>query len=301
MYHYQHHIGDFNNATRHLSRIERSIYRDLIELYYDTESKLPNDLAWICRKIIANECSTDVERMLNEFFTKTQDGWYHSRCEHEIHKYRESSSKKSIAGRASAAKREVKMKQAFNGCSTDAQQEFNGCSTGVQLTDNRKPITVNQEPNKKTLSASADVVEVFEHWKIVMGHPMAKLDDKRKRLITMAMKIGYTTDSLCAAIDGCAKSSYHMGQNERSAKYDSLDLILRNADKIDSFIAIGRDCKKDEFFERHTDKSWRSGLDVPVAKGKAEIRRDQPVVATVVAGGAEIYSESGAEALGGKS
>ena len=26
---YQHHIGDFNNATRHLTRLERSIYRDL--------------------------------------------------------------------------------------------------------------------------------------------------------------------------------------------------------------------------------------------------------------------------------
>ncbi|MCY3212700.1 DUF1376 domain-containing protein, partial [Acinetobacter baumannii] len=27
MNYYQHHIGDFNNATRHLSLIERAIYR----------------------------------------------------------------------------------------------------------------------------------------------------------------------------------------------------------------------------------------------------------------------------------
>ena len=37
MNYYQHHIGDFNNATRHLSLVERAIYRDLLDMYYDTE------------------------------------------------------------------------------------------------------------------------------------------------------------------------------------------------------------------------------------------------------------------------
>ena len=115
---YQHHIGDFNNATRHLNRLERSLYRDLIELYYDTEQQLPDDLQWICRRIVANECSTDVEQLLNEFFTKTPKGWYHDRCEHEIEKYHSLTSQKAIAGKASAAKREEKRQQALNGCST---------------------------------------------------------------------------------------------------------------------------------------------------------------------------------------
>lgn len=140
MYHYQHHIGDFNNATRHLSRIERSIYRDLIELYYDTESPLPDNLQWLCRRILANECSTDVERMLNEFFIKTPDGWYHDRCEHEIEKYRNSNSQKAIAGRASAAKRAANAQRALNGRSTGVERALNGAST------NQEPITINQEP-----------------------------------------------------------------------------------------------------------------------------------------------------------
>lgn len=140
MYHYQHHIGDFNNATRHLSRIERALYRDLIELYYDTESQLPDDIAWICRRIIANECSTDVQRLLNEFFTKTPTGWYHDRCEHEIDRFRSSTSQKAAAGRSSAAKRAEKMQQALNGNSTGVQRAFNGTPT------NQEPITVNQEP-----------------------------------------------------------------------------------------------------------------------------------------------------------
>lgn len=40
MNYYQHHIGDFNNATRHLSLVERAIYRDLLDMYYDTEKPI---------------------------------------------------------------------------------------------------------------------------------------------------------------------------------------------------------------------------------------------------------------------
>jgi len=48
MNYYPHHIGDFNSATRHLTRIERSVYRDLIELYYDTEAPLSRDVDKLC-------------------------------------------------------------------------------------------------------------------------------------------------------------------------------------------------------------------------------------------------------------
>lgn len=93
MNHYPHHIGDFNNATRHLTRVERALYRDMIELYYDTEQPLTLDKAALCRKIIArsNEESTAVEQVLNEFFTETPTGWYHARCEAEIEAYRNAS------------------------------------------------------------------------------------------------------------------------------------------------------------------------------------------------------------------
>ena len=53
MNYYQHHIGDFNNATRHLTRVERVLYRDLIELYYDTEKPITSDLDYLARRIIA--------------------------------------------------------------------------------------------------------------------------------------------------------------------------------------------------------------------------------------------------------
>ena len=51
MHYYSHNIGDFNNSTRHLTRVERSLYRDLIELYYDSEQPLQSvDRAKLARK-----------------------------------------------------------------------------------------------------------------------------------------------------------------------------------------------------------------------------------------------------------
>jgi hypothetical protein len=84
----------------------------------------------------------------------------------------------------------------------------------------------------------ADVVAaVFDHWRAVMGHGRAQLDGKRRRRINAALKAGYSAGDLIAAIDGCKASAFHMGANDRSTKYDGIDVIFRDADQIDKFIA----------------------------------------------------------------
>lgn len=92
MNHYPHHIGDFNTATRHLSRIERSVYRDMLDMYYDTESPLDgSDMAKLARRL----CCTDeleiaaFQYVLSEYFEQQDDGhWVHHRCEKELAAYR---------------------------------------------------------------------------------------------------------------------------------------------------------------------------------------------------------------------
>lgn len=107
MNHYPHHIGDFNNGTRHLTRIERSIYRDLIELYYDTEAPLNADIEVLQRRIIARseEEKAALVAVLGEFFTLQDGAYFHARCEEELTKY------KSFAenGAKGAAKRWSKL------------------------------------------------------------------------------------------------------------------------------------------------------------------------------------------------
>lgn len=152
MNHYPHHIGDFDRATRHLTRIERSVYRDLIDLYYETESELTLDVTALCRRIIArtNEESTAVEQVLNEFFIKTARGWFHCRCDDEIEHYRANNTQKAAAGKASAAKRAAKKQQALNGNSTDVEHTLNEPSTDVQRHSNGTP--TNQEPEPEPIT-----------------------------------------------------------------------------------------------------------------------------------------------------
>lgn len=86
MNYYQHHIGDFNNDTRHLTRIERSVYRDMIELYYDTEKPLSLDIATLGRKLLArsDEEKAAVINMLSEFFFEDEDGYHNPQCDIEL-------------------------------------------------------------------------------------------------------------------------------------------------------------------------------------------------------------------------
>lgn len=157
---YPHHIGDFNNATRHLTRVERSVYRDAIDLYYDTEGPLTKDIDYLCRRLL---CSTEDEKealkiILDEFFTLSDEGYRHDRCDSEIQKYRGNISAKAKAGKASAEARRKSKKPRTN--KTEAQSEHN--LTGVArnstcvhnqepLTTNHKPITNNQDKDKNTL------------------------------------------------------------------------------------------------------------------------------------------------------
>lgn len=170
MNYYQHHIGDFNNDTRHLTRVERSLYRDLIELYYDKESPLTCDVKTLSRLMMAR--TTDEKKaltaVLDEYFTLSGDLYHNSRCDIEIAKYRANNSAKARAGKASAAAKKKVKEALINACSTGVKQPTEQAATDVQqtknhkpVTKNRKPRTKNQEPKKETsIAISFDVLEL---------------------------------------------------------------------------------------------------------------------------------------------
>lgn len=83
---------------------------------------------------------------------------------------------------------------------------------------------------------SQQIQNVFQHWKTVMNHPNANLDNKRKSVIEKALKSGYSESQLCEAITGCSYTPHNMGDNDRGQRYDGLHVILRDGDQIDRFI-----------------------------------------------------------------
>ena len=89
MHYYQFNIADYRKDTTHLSRLEHSIYRDLIDWCYLDEAPIPLDLSLVSRKL--RLCSADDERALNnvltDFFECTNEGYTQKRIRHEIEEW----------------------------------------------------------------------------------------------------------------------------------------------------------------------------------------------------------------------
>ena len=135
MNYYQHHIGDFNNATRHLSRLERSIYRDLLDLYYDLEKPLQLDFDKLARRIMVEDGERGAMRdVLNEFFVLQDDGYHNARADREIASFQ----RMAIGGKMGAAKRWAK--------GSDSPPIATPLPPQAKANANHEPVTMNHEP-----------------------------------------------------------------------------------------------------------------------------------------------------------
>jgi hypothetical protein len=113
--------------------------------------------------------------------------------------------------------------------------EYPADSLGAKATQLQESVLIAAR-----LGSIAQVVRtVFEHWKSVTHHPRSQLDEKRAILIRARLNDGYTEDDLKLAAFGCAHSRWHQGENDRHQVYDSVELIYRNADKVDQFMRLG--------------------------------------------------------------
>lgn len=180
---YPHHIGDFNNATRHLTRVERSLYRELIELYYDTEQPLPaDDFEWICRKVLVSgqQDRDAVKGILNEFFKLDNDLYHHARCDREIASYRAKQEGAIKAGKASAESR-------LNKKAASVKRTSNGRSTIVQPTNNHKPRTKNQEPSIEEVALRLPEWLPAEEWKALLEVRKSKKAVNTPRALTLLL------------------------------------------------------------------------------------------------------------------
>ena len=91
MHFYNFHPADFNNSARHLTLVERALYRDLIDMYYGDEQPIDvSDVARLERRLL---CRTQDEKaalayVLSEFFVKRGNKYHHRRIDREIKNYR---------------------------------------------------------------------------------------------------------------------------------------------------------------------------------------------------------------------
>jgi uncharacterized protein YdaU (DUF1376 family) len=139
MHYYQFNIGDYRAATAHLSNEEDLAYRRLLDMYYDSENKIPLDTQWVSKRLRLE--ASVVRDVLNDMFVKQEDGWFHAKCDEIIQNYQTMAEKNRANGRLGGRKKNPV------GSHVDAQWQ-----PSAKATNNDKPITNNDKPNTKTVA-----------------------------------------------------------------------------------------------------------------------------------------------------
>ena len=134
MHYYQFHIGDYRKDTVHLSRLEHSIYRDLIDWYYLDEAPIPLETQSVSRRLrlVSQEERDALVAVLNDFFEPSNDGWRHARIDQEIIDYHAVCERNRLNGKKGGRPK--------NPVGSQSQPSRN---------PNHKPLTNNQEPITK--------------------------------------------------------------------------------------------------------------------------------------------------------
>jgi len=153
MNYYEHHIGDYAEATAHLTFVEDAAYSRMIRKYYATERPLPADVKQVQRLVGARtkEEREAVESVLQEFFTLQADGWHQARCDADLQRY----IAKQEKARASANARWSKPQDERNAnasqpyMQTDSERNANASGSHDGRNALQSPVPSNQTPDTK--------------------------------------------------------------------------------------------------------------------------------------------------------
>lgn len=137
MNYYSFRIGDYRRDTMHLSRLEHSIYRDLIDWYYLDEKPIPLETQSVMRRLrlVSQEEAKALQSVLNDFFVQA-DGWRHARIDADISSYHANTEKNRLNGK-------------LGGRPKKTQSVPSGLPDETQPKGNQEPRTNNQEPVEK--------------------------------------------------------------------------------------------------------------------------------------------------------
>lgn len=155
MNYFEHHIGDYDQATAHLTACEDGIYSRLIRWYMASEAPLPADTKLIQRKVRAHsrEERAAVDQVLGEFFELREDGYHQHRCDEEIARFQD---KQAKARRSAEARWSAQRSQSEGNADAYANASGDGMRTHTERNADgmhRAPVPTLQTPNTKPSEA----------------------------------------------------------------------------------------------------------------------------------------------------
>lgn len=166
MNYYPFHIGDFRSGTVHMSRLARWIYRDMMDVYYDSEKPLTLDFEALCDQIGVESAEERavVQKLLRFKFVQTEDGYRHDICDAVIVEYRHKAETARENGKAGGRPRKQSASDPKpNENPVGSQPDADGGLADRGLKTNQEPITNNhiktssseQSPDKQVAAEPA--------------------------------------------------------------------------------------------------------------------------------------------------
>ena len=258
MNYYEHHIGDYAQATLHLSLLEDAVLGRMLRRYYADEKPLPADIAMVQRLVGARapEEREAVETVLREFFTLAADGWRNKRCDAEIAKYleKQEKAKKSASARW---KGEPQTQRNADAMPTDSEADANAMRTHSERIANAErtqcsPDTRHQSPEKETVPSELVGNVVPDPWRC----PPCPYEE-------IVRIYGEELPQLprCIALNDTRRS--HIGARWRQV---CVDAKFSRADGLDWFRNFFRDVSHSRFLTglggaAKDGRVWRADLD----------------------------------------
>jgi hypothetical protein len=119
-------------------------------------------------------------------------------------------------------------------------EDNHGESRSVTVRHAESPTRPDQtSTTNEDKSSPSEIDELFAYWQQQCGHPNATLSAERRRKIAGRLREGFKPQQIREAIDGAARGAF---VNETGRRFDDIELICRNASKLESF--IGRPAAK---------------------------------------------------------
>jgi uncharacterized protein YdaU (DUF1376 family) len=193
MHYYQFSIGDYRAATAHLSNEEDLAYRRLLDMYYDTEQKIPLDTQWVARRLRVD--TKTINAVLSDMFVKHDDGWFHSRCQEVIEHYHAMAEKNRANGKLGGRRKNP----VGNPVGSDSEPSAKATNNQELLTNNQS-IEAKASPDlgKPKSAPACPVAEIVEMYNTMlpMLPAVSVVNDSRKRAIAARWREVVTTEKM---------------------------------------------------------------------------------------------------------
>ena len=166
LHYYKFNISDWRSSTSHLSLEEESIYLRLINYYYAKESIIPLDLTLTLRKLSLINHADLVLIILDEFFTKTDQGWKKSKCDEILKEYKKTAGKNKKNGAKGGRPNKIAVssisQEKPTGLIVATQEKPTGNPNQELLTTNHKPVTIKKNKRRVFIKPTPSNISDFQ-------------------------------------------------------------------------------------------------------------------------------------------